>query len=125
MNAKPYSEDLRRRMVRAVEAGRSCHDVARLFGVSPSCVIKLMQRHRETGQVRPAKFGGYKKPILAEHEDKVRALVEARSDLTISELCRELAALGISVGRSSVDRFMRRLGLTFKKNLARGRTATA
>jgi len=112
-------------MVRAVESGRSRHEVARLFGVSPSCVIKLMQRHRETGQVRPAKFGGYKKPILAEHEDKVRALVEARSDLTISELCRELAALGISVGRSSVDRFMRRLGLTFKKNLARGRTATA
>ena len=112
-------------MVRAVESGRSRHEVARLFGVSHSCVIKLMQRHRETGQVRPAKFGGYKKPILAEHEDKVRALVEARSDLTISELCRELAALGISVGRSSVDRFMRRLGLTFKKNLARGRTATA
>jgi len=123
--AKPYSMDLRERMVRAVESGRSRHEVARLFGVSPSCVIKLMQRHRETGQVRPAKFGGYKKPILAEHEDKVRALVEARSDLTISELCRELAALGISVGRSSVDRFMRRLGLTFKKNLARGRTATA
>ena len=57
--AKPYSEDLRRRMVRAVEAGRSCHEVARLFGVSPSCVIKLMQCCRATGEVRPAKFGGW------------------------------------------------------------------
>ena len=56
--AKPYSEDLKRRMVRAVEAGRSCHEEARLFGVSPSCVIKLMQRCRATGEVRPAKFGG-------------------------------------------------------------------
>ena len=57
--AKPYSEDLRRCMVRAVEAGRSCHEVARLFGVSPSCVIKLMQCFRATGEVRPAKFGGW------------------------------------------------------------------
>jgi len=75
--AKPYSMDLRERMVRAVKGGRSRHEVARIFGVSPSCVIKLMQRYRETGAVAPAKFGGYKKPILTAHEDKVRKLVAA------------------------------------------------
>jgi transposase len=121
--AKPYSEDLRERMVRAVETGRSRHEVARIFGVSPSCVIKLMQRYRETGAVCAAKFGGYRKPILAEHEAKVRALVAARPDLTISELATELARLGIKVSRSSVHRFLRRLGLTFKKNSARLRAA--
>ena len=123
--AKPYSVDLRERMVRAVEAGRSRHEVARIFGVSPSCVIKLMQRYRETGAVRPAKFGGYKKPILTGHEDKVRKLVAARPDMTVSELSSELAALGIRVSRSSVQRFLKRLELTFKKNSARRRTATA
>jgi transposase len=122
--AKPYSEDLRERIVRAVEAGRSRHEAGRIFGVSPSCVVKLMQRYQETGAVRPAKFGGYRKPILAEHEAKVRALVAARPDLTISELVSELARLGIKVGRSSVHRFLRRLRLTFKKNSARLR-ATA
>jgi len=121
--AKPYSEDLRERIVRAVEGGRSRHEVARIFGVSPSCVVKLMQRYRETGVVRPAKFGGYRKPILAEHEAEVRALVAARADLTISELASELATHGIKVGRSSVYRFLRRLGLTFKKNSARLRAA--
>ena len=63
--AEPYLKDLRRRMVRAVEAGRSCHEVARLFGVSPSCVIKPMQRCRATGEVRPAKFGGWPLARLA------------------------------------------------------------
>ena len=121
--AKPFSEDLRERLVGAVEGGRSRHAVARIFGVSASCVIKLMRRYRETGAVRAAKFGGYRKPILAEHEAKVRDLVAARPEMTISELASELAALGIKVGRSSVYRFLRRLGLTFKKNSARLRAA--
>ena len=112
--AKPYSMDLRERMVRAVKGGRSRHEVARIFGVSPSCVIKLMQRYRETGAVEPAKFDGYKKPILTAHEDKVRKLVAARPDMTVSDLASALAALGIRVGRSSVQRFLKRLGLTFK-----------
>ena len=55
--AKPFSEDLRERIGRAVEAGRSRRAVARMFGVSASCVIKLMRRYRETrrgsgGEVR-------------------------------------------------------------------------
>jgi transposase len=90
------------------------HAVGRMFGVGASCVIKLVQRYRETGTVRAAKFGGYRRPILAEHEAKVRDLVAARPDMTISELASELAALGIKVGRSSVYRFLRRSGFTFK-----------
>jgi transposase len=125
MNGEAFFGDLRKRIVRAVEAGRSRHAVARMFEVSASCVIKLMRGYRETGAVRAVKFGGYRKPILTEHEAKVRALVAARPDMTISELASELAALGIKVGRSSVYRFLRRLGLTLKKNAARRRTAPA
>jgi transposase len=116
---------LRERMVRAVQAGRSRHEAARIFGVSASCVIKLMQRYEATGACRPSKFGGYKRPILAGHEDQVRALVSAQPDRTVTELWRELTALGIEVGRSSVGRFLQRLQLTFKKNPARGRAAKA
>ena len=117
--AKPFSEDLRERMVRAVESGRSRNDVARIFSVSVSCVVKLMQRYRSTGDYRALKFGGHKKPALAGHEETVRALIAARPSLTISELSIELAGLGIEVSRSSVDRFLNRLGLTFKKNSTR------
>lgn len=114
---KPFSLDLRERIVGAVQAGRSCHEVARIFEVSASCVIKLMQRFSALGHCRPDKVGGYKRPILEEHEDTVRALIDARPDLTISELRQELSGAGIKVGRSSVGRFVERLELTFKKKL--------
>lgn len=123
--AKPFSDDLREKMVRAVEAGRSRHEVARIFGVSVSCVIKLMQRYLATGDFRAKKFGGHKKPILTEHEATVRSLVSTQPDLTLSDLRQELSKLGIEVGRSSVDRFLKRLRLTFKKNSVRRRAATA
>ena len=116
---KPFSGDLRERIVGAVQAGRSCHEVARIFGVSASCVIKLMQRFSALGHCRPEKFGGYKRSILEEHEGTVRALIHARPDLTISELWRELTGAGIKVGRSSVGRFVERLKLTYKKKTLR------
>jgi transposase len=114
---KPFSGDLRERIIGAVQAGNSRHAVARLFGVSASCVIKLMQRFSALGHCRPDKLGGYKRPILEEHEDTVRALIRARPDLTISELWQELTGAGIEVGRSSVGRFVERLELTYKKRL--------
>jgi transposase len=116
---KPFSGDLRERIVGAVQAGRSRHEAARIFGVSASCVVKLMQRFSALGHCRPEKFGGYKRPILDEHEGTVRALIHARPDLTISELWQELTGAGIKVGRSSVGRFVERLKLTYKKKTLR------
>src|SRR5271157_1315412 len=62
--AKPYSRDLRERMV---QAGRSRHEVARIFEVSASCVIKLMHRYEATGDYAPGKFGGHKRASCKIH----------------------------------------------------------
>ena len=113
--AKPYSQDLRERMVQAVLAGQSRREVARRFDVSASCMIKLMHRVDATSNCRPRKFGGHKPYALAEQEDKVRALVAETPDLTITELWQKITALGIRVGRSAVARFLLHLQLTFKK----------
>ena len=51
---RPYSEDLRSRIVAAVEAGATRTAAAEQFAVSVSCAIKLVQRFRETGSVVPA-----------------------------------------------------------------------
>ena len=59
--AKPYSQDLRGRLVRAVLAGQSRRKAARSFDVSASCVIKLMQQFETTGGCLPQKFGGHKR----------------------------------------------------------------
>jgi putative transposase len=115
----------RDRLVLAVLSGQSRRNVARRFDVSPSCVIKLMQQWETTGDCLPHKFGGHKRHALAEHEDKVRALVVAQPDLTITALWKKLTALKINIGRSAVGRFLLHLKLTYKKNAARDGTAKA
>jgi Homeodomain-like domain len=62
---RPYSVDLRERVVRAVEAGLSRRAAARRFEVSVSFVIKLLQRWQRQGTVQPERYGGWKRAILA------------------------------------------------------------
>lgn len=113
--ARPYSMDLRERVVRDVEEGASRRSVARKYRVSVSFVIKLVQRWRRRGSVSPGQIGGQKTYALAAHGELVTALVRARPDLTIDELRVELAERGIGVCRSGVGRFLVALGLTRKK----------
>ena len=112
---RPYSEDLRIRIIAAVESGASRSAAARQFGVSPSCAIKLLQRWQRTGSVAPAARG--RKPYaLAGHEAPVRELIGSCPDMTLDELHEELGERGVQVGRSSISRFLLALGLTFKKS---------
>jgi transposase len=113
--ARPYSVDLRERVVRAVEVGASRRATAARYDVSPSFVIKLMQRWRRRGTVQPDRIGGRKRSTLAVHTERVHALLAAEPDLTIAELRTRLAAEGIAVRRSAVDRFFAAAGLTRKK----------
>ena len=87
--ARPCSQDLWERVVRAVVSGQSRREAARLLDSSASCVIKLMQRLDATGECWPRKFGGHKRYALAGHEDKVRALVAEKPDLTITAAAAE------------------------------------
>jgi transposase len=65
---KPYSEDLRARVVRAGQDGSTIPEIAEQFGVSISSVVRFRRLHRESGSVSSAKFGGYKRYTLAAHE---------------------------------------------------------
>jgi transposase len=112
---RPYSVDLRERMVRAVEAGASRRATAAKFEVSPSCVIKLVQRWRRRGTLAPDPVGGGRRAKLADHAERVHALLAATPDLTIAELKTRLAAEGIEVSPSAISRFLKACGLTRKK----------
>lgn len=72
--------------MKTVMAGQSRRAVAKVYGVSDSFVVKLVQRWRAHKSVRAARFGGYKKPLLAAHSDTVRQLVAKTPDATITEL---------------------------------------
>ena len=119
--AKPYSDDLRERVVRAVEGGSSRREAAGQFAVSVSFVVKLMQRVQVTGSFRPGDFGGHKEPKPAQHEAVVRELVEQTPSATLLELRKKLNERGVEVGKSSIGRFLKRLRISYKKNALRGR----
>lgn len=121
---KPYSDDLRARVVREIRQGVTREEVAEKLSVSLSSVGRFLRRERETGSISPAKFGGYKGYVLAAHENRVRRLVEQQPDITLAELRAKLAKQNVSVGQTSIFRFLRHLNLTFKKKPARRRAGS-
>jgi transposase len=114
--AKPYSNDLRQRVARAIAAGETCRGIAEQYEIAPSTVVKWSKRMRETGSAAPAKFGGYRTCTLEPHRDFVLAQVEEVPHLTLHKLKDMLAARGIAVSHDTVWRFLRRQGRSFKKN---------
>ena len=115
--AKPYSEDLRGRVVGAGQDGATIPETAEQLGVSISSVVRFRRLHRETGSISPAKFGGYKGYALAAHEELVRRLVAEQPDITLAELKALLAKEKVTVGQSSIFRFLYHLNLRFKKKV--------
>ena len=77
---KPYSMDLRERVVAAVDpGGLSCHRAAAQFGVGVNTAILWVRRFRETGSVAPGQMGGHKpKKISGKHRDWLLERTKAR-----------------------------------------------
>lgn len=115
---KPYSEDLRERVVEAVEAGASRRATAERFKISPSSAIKWVQRWRGTGSVA-AKPSGGSRSALEDHADILLGLIAAQPDLTLDEVCGLLKRRGVAARRTAVWRFFDRHGISFKKKRAR------
>jgi transposase len=122
---KPYSEDLRRSVVQAIERGLSYEEVAELCGVSVSSVSRFLTRWRRTGSIRAEKFGGYKGYALEPYKERITQWVAVQPDLTLSELQVRLAKGKVVVSQTAIFRFLRHAGFTFKKKPARGRTRSA
>src|SRR5271155_2141014 len=112
---KPYSEDLRERVVAAIEAGHTRVKVAEFYNMALSTVGGFIKRKRETGSVSPDKFGGYKTFALEPHTALVKELVAEQPDRTLAELQARLEKEKVKVSQSGISRFLHHLKLTFKK----------
>ncbi|WP_445291806.1 IS630 family transposase [Bradyrhizobium sp. DOA9] len=117
---KPYSLDLRKRVVAAIEGGMSRNRAAKQFGVAISTAIGWMKRVDETGSVEPSQIGGYKpKAISGEHAVWLSRRIKD-GDFTIRGLVAELAGRGLKVDYHSVWDFVHAEKLSFKKSVAAG-----
>lgn len=114
---KPYSQDLRDRVIDAVERdGMSRREAAKRFGVSDSAAIKWLQRVRDRGIRTAFAMGGNRCSVLAAHRDVLEAAVAEKPDRTLQALCDLLLAeRAVKADTSMMSRFLRRAGITFKK----------
>jgi len=113
---KAYSQDLRRRVLRAADQGTTQAEIAKTFAVSVATSKRYLKQRRETGHVvpkaipgRPAKKGA----VLQAH---LRAQLAAHPDATREEHCQMFQAEhGVEVSPASISRARAALGWTRKK----------
>ena len=120
---KPHPMELRARVVAFVEEGNSKREAARHFRVSPRFVNNMMILHRSCGSLAPAKQGHPPGSKLAAHGVWISERVSGHGEVTLDELCIELAGRGVDVRCATVGRFWHRLGLSNKKSLRQASSA--
>jgi transposase len=126
MGRRPYSDDLRARVVAAVAEGCSRRAAGKRFAVSASSSIRWVDLHEETGSVSPRPRGGKSRSPLEPHASWLLELVASEPDLTLAEVVQRLLQdRGMGTSDSSLDRFFKRHGISFKKNSARRRAGAS
>src|SRR5579859_1940666 len=113
---KAYSQDLRQRVLKAIDAGQSQAEVAETFTVSVSTIKRYLKQRRETGHVEPKTIPGrpaLKGVVLQTH---LLAQLEAHPDARREEHCQMFeATYGLKVSTASISRARMALGWTRKK----------
>lgn len=117
----PYSEDLRLRVVNAVESGKSTRAVSALDHVSSSFVSNVHPCWRQTGHVQPKQIGGYRRALREPYEEPLKVQLSDHPSMTLKEVPSWLAReQGLSISISASDKFVRQqLGYRYKKNRVR------
>ncbi len=113
---RAYPEDLRRKIVEAVQRGMGQSEAARYFGVSLSSVERYVEALRKGGSLRPKKHPGSRPKIDERGRRLLESDVEERPTLSLLERCHFLEqATSVRVSESTMSRLLRRLGFSRKK----------
>ena len=112
---KAYSEDLRKKILEAVDRGMTKSEAAKTFGVSRSSVKRYAAARREGRPLTPKKHPG-SKPKLDERARKIlEADVEHRPAISLKERGRFVKEMaGVSVSESTLSRLLRKMGFSPK-----------
>ena len=119
-----YSQDLRERVLWALDRGERPSSIARRLEVSRVWVYQVRDREQKTGKRTSFQIGGHRRSRAAEMESVLRAWIEAEPDLALSELSERLAKQGVLIKPGALWHQLNKWNLTFKKNPARQRART-
>jgi transposase len=119
-----YSDDLRGRVLAAVDGGMAARAAATVFRVSVSYIYKALIRRRRTGEATASVRRGHRpRKLLPAQEAALAAHIEAQPDLTLAALqAWLLKEHGVRLSNGAMWLAVARLGLSFKKNAPRQRT---
>lgn len=113
---RPYSLDLRERLIRARDAGLSEAEVERTLGVSPSTQRRWRRRVAEDRGLAPGMSPGRSRKIGEADEADLHAQVAAHPDARLVDHCARWAAAGKApVSTATMSRTLTRLKLPLKK----------
>lgn len=113
---KPYSLDLRQKIVDAVDSGLTHEDVADRFAVSTDTVSRYLKRRRETGSLDPTPSPGRDPLIQSDDHPALVAQLNAHPDATLEEHCDLWVAAGHGrVSPATMCRTQQRINWTRKK----------
>ena len=114
----PLSNDLRLRVVLAIEGGLSRRAAAAKFDVSVASAVRWYQRYKRTGSVEPDAVGGDRHSHRVEaHAARVLGWIDAQRDLTLVEIADRLAGEGHVFAPATIWRLLDRHNYTVKKRL--------
>jgi transposase len=117
--ARALSQDLRDRVVSAIDGGLSCRAAADRFGIGVATAVRWRQLALRTGRAVAGKPGGDQRSAKTDaHADFILGLVAERGDITLAEMQAAMAERGSPVGMGTLWRFFDRRGITRKKRLA-------
>src|SRR4051795_6900085 len=113
---KPYSQDLRQRVLETVRRGEgSLRQIARRFLVSLSFVTLLVRTHRDTGALEPKPQGGGNPAVLTPEDlQRLRDLIRQQPDATLQEGRQQL---GLSCSTRTIARALSKWGLPRQKTI--------
>jgi transposase len=113
---RPYSMDLRERVMAAIESGMSTHQAAARFSIGIATAGAWARLKRAKGEVAPARQGKPKGSVLDPHADFIFDLIGAIPDVTLEEIAERLAEeRGVRVVSTAVWKFLDRHDMTHKK----------
>ena len=112
---RPYSLDLRTRVVAAMAGGLSGREASQQFSIGEATALRWARRARESGSPDSKPMGGKRPFALEAHRGWIKARLAEKPDLTLRALAAELKARGAKASAFAVWSIVANSGLSFKK----------
>jgi transposase len=113
---KAYSQDLREKVLRAVDQGYAREEIVKLLGVSRATIKRYLKQRRETGTVAPKAIPGRPPKKLGLLQAELVSQLQAHDDLRLEDHCQLWEQThGVKVSTATMSRAIKRVGWTRKK----------